>query len=70
MALTETEPPQYAEAEDFFSAVMWEEKEFRVLRRDEEADRKDFNARLELYKAKKPYRMEAKPKIVGDRAKD
>jgi len=49
-----------AEAGDFDAAVEWQEKALGLLTKGNEQYRKDFDARLTLYRAKKPYREESK----------
>ena len=56
----------YAEAGDFDAAVKWQEKALGLLAKDDEQNRKDFDARLTLYRAKKPYREEPKAERAGD----
>ena len=46
----------YAETGDFDAAVKWQERALDLLPKDAEESRKDYGARLELYKAHKPYR--------------
>ncbi len=58
----------FAEAGDFDAAVKWQEKALGLLAKDDEPKRKDFGARLTLYRAKKPYREESKAKLAGDRS--
>ena len=58
----------YAEAGDFGAAVTWEEKAQSLLANDDVRNRKDFEARLTLYQAKKPYREEPKAGRAGDRS--
>ena len=58
----------YAEAGDFDAAVKWEEKALGLLAKDDEQNRKDFEARLTLYRAKKPYHEEPKTGLAGDRS--
>ena len=55
-----------AEAGDFDTAVKWEEKALGLLAKDDEPSRKDYDARLTLYQAKKPYReaRSADPKLA------
>jgi len=57
----------WAEARDFDAAVKWQEKALGLLAKDDEPKRKDFNARLTLYQAKKPYHEEPKAERAGDR---
>ena len=45
-----------AEAGDFDAAVKWQEKALGLLAKDDERNREVFEARLTLYRAKKPYR--------------
>jgi Tfp pilus assembly protein PilF len=47
----------YAECGDFDAAIMWQQKSQRMYTAD--ADRKEGLVRLELYRAKKPYRQES-----------
>jgi tetratricopeptide (TPR) repeat protein len=47
----------YAEAGDFDNAVKWQTKAVELT---EEANKADFSSRLELYRAKTPYREEGK----------
>jgi len=46
----------WAEAGDFDAAVKRQEKALGLPAKDDEPKRKDFEARLTLYRAKKPYR--------------
>ena len=57
-----------AEAGDFDAAVKWQEKALGMLAKDDEPNRKDFEARLTLYRAKKPYHVEPKAERAGDRS--
>ena len=57
-----------AEAGDFDAAINWQEKALGMLAKDDEPKRKDFEARLTLYWAKKPYRQESKAERAGDGA--
>ena len=50
----------YAEAGDFDAAIEWQEKALGLLAKSDEQNRKDLDARLALYRAKKPYREESK----------
>jgi serine/threonine-protein kinase len=59
-----------AEAGDFDSAVMWGKKAMGLLVKDDETNRRDFGARLELYQAKKPYRMKAEAGNASNKAKE
>jgi len=58
--LFDTLAAAYAEAGDFDAAVEWQEKALGLLTKGNEQYRKDFDARLTLYRAKKPYREESK----------
>ncbi|MGO9597505.1 MAG: tetratricopeptide repeat protein [Isosphaeraceae bacterium] len=58
----------YAESGDFDAAVKWQEKAIGLLTKDSDQYRKDFEAHLTLYRAKKPYREEPKPGLAGDRS--
>ena len=55
-ALLDTLAAAYAESGDFDAAVKWQKKAMDLLPKDDEWDRKDYGSRLELYRAKKPYR--------------
>ena len=55
-ALLDTLAAAYAESGDFDAAVKWQKKAMDLLPKDAERDRKDYGSRLELYRAKKPYR--------------
>ena len=55
----------YAECSDFERAKEWETKAIKMAKSDKAATDKntqELHSRLELYKAKKPYRQEAKKK--------
>jgi tetratricopeptide (TPR) repeat protein len=56
--LLDTLAAAYAEAGDFDAAVEWQEKALGLLAKGNEQYRKDFDARLALYRAKKPYHEE------------
>ena len=47
----------YAEAGDFLAAVKWQKKAMQPLGESEDRTRTRFQSRLELYRAKKPYRV-------------
>ena len=63
--LLDTLAAAYAEAGDFDAAVNWQEKALGMLAKNDEQNRKDFEARLTLYRAKKPYHEEPKAKRAG-----
>ena len=58
----------WAEAGDFDAAVEWQENALGILAKNDEQNRKDFEARLTLYRAKKPYHEEPKAERAGDRS--
>ena len=45
----------WAKAGDFDEAIKWQEKALGMLAKNDDQNRKDFQARLTLYRAKKPY---------------
>ncbi len=45
---------------------MWEQKAQSLLANDDVRNREDFEARMRLYRAKKPYRQEPKAERAGD----
>jgi tetratricopeptide (TPR) repeat protein len=47
----------YAEAGDFEAAVKWQTKAIDLLPKDDETTRKDYEARLTLYRSQQPYRL-------------
>ena len=55
-----------AEAGDFDAAVKWEAKALALVAKDDEPGRKAMDARLVLYRAKKPYREQPKTGHAGD----
>jgi tetratricopeptide (TPR) repeat protein len=61
IALIDTLAAAYAELGDFEQAVQWQESALNMLPVGDEANRKDFGSRLDLYRRKKPYRETVKP---------
>ena len=55
-----------AEAGDFDAAVKWQLKALGLMGKDDEPGRKAMDARLVLYRAKKPYREQPKAGHAGD----
>jgi tetratricopeptide (TPR) repeat protein len=64
--LFDTLAAAYAEAGNFDAAVKCQVKALELLAKDDERNRKDFEARLTLYRAKKPYHEEPKTGRAGD----
>jgi tetratricopeptide (TPR) repeat protein len=54
--LLDTLAAAHAEAGDFDAAVTWETKALGMLAPDNKKDRENFRARIDLYRAMKPYR--------------
>ena len=55
-ALIDTLAAAYAEAGDFPKAIMWQQRAITLMKSDTMEQQQDFAKRLELYKAKQPYR--------------
>lgn len=55
-ALIDTLAAAYAEAGDFPKAIMWQQRAMILMKSDTSGQQQDSAKRLELYKAKQPYR--------------
>ena len=55
-ALIDTLAAAYAEAGDFPKAIMWQQRAITLMKSDTSGQQQDSAKRLELYKAKQPYR--------------